>query len=72
VPDSGQLTIEILAREVSLGGSPEGAGASQDRTNGDLVAGDGTTLVVHARADDHASDPAGEAGDRIACGVIRR
>jgi Cu-Zn family superoxide dismutase len=26
--------------------------------------------VVHAVADDYQTDPAGNAGDRIACGVI--
>jgi Cu-Zn family superoxide dismutase len=31
----------------------------------------GTSLLVHAKADDMTSDPAGNAGDRIACGVIR-
>lgn len=30
----------------------------------------GTALVVHAKADDMKTDPAGAAGDRIACGVI--
>lgn len=30
----------------------------------------GRTLVVHAQADDYASDPAGDSGGRIACGVI--
>jgi Cu-Zn family superoxide dismutase len=30
----------------------------------------GTALVVHAKADDMKTDPAGNAGDRIACGVI--
>ena len=30
----------------------------------------GTALVIHAKADDMKSDPAGNAGDRIACGVI--
>jgi Cu-Zn family superoxide dismutase len=30
----------------------------------------GTAVVVHAKADDMKSDPAGNAGDRIACGVI--
>jgi len=25
---------------------------------------------VHAKADDYNSDPAGNAGDRIACGII--
>jgi Cu-Zn family superoxide dismutase len=32
----------------------------------------GTALVIHAKADDMKSDPAGNAGDRIACGVITR
>jgi Cu-Zn family superoxide dismutase len=30
----------------------------------------GTALVIHARADDMKTDPAGNAGDRIACGTI--
>jgi Cu-Zn family superoxide dismutase len=32
----------------------------------------GTALVVHAAADDNKTDPAGNAGARIACGVIER
>jgi Cu-Zn family superoxide dismutase len=32
----------------------------------------GTALVVHAKADDMKTDPAGNAGDRIACGVIAK
>ena len=31
----------------------------------------GTSRVVHAKADDLKSDPAGNSGDRIACGVIK-
>jgi Cu-Zn family superoxide dismutase len=27
-------------------------------------------LVVHAKADDMKTDPAGNSGDRIACGTI--
>jgi Cu-Zn family superoxide dismutase len=37
-----------------------------------LFAGGGTALVIHAKADDMKSDPAGNAGDRIACGVITK
>ena len=33
---------------------------------------DGAALVVHEGADDYKSDPAGNAGKRLACGVIRR
>jgi superoxide dismutase, Cu-Zn family len=32
----------------------------------------GTSLVMHANPDDSVSDPAGNAGPRIACGVITR
>ena len=35
-----------------------------------LFANGGTSLVIHAKADDMKSDPAGNAGARIACGVI--
>jgi Cu-Zn family superoxide dismutase len=31
---------------------------------------DGLAVVIHAKADDYKSDPAGNAGDRIACGVV--
>ncbi len=35
-----------------------------------VFAGGGTALMIHAKADDLKSDPAGNAGDRIACGQI--
>ena len=35
-----------------------------------LFTNGGTALVVHAKADDLKTDPAGNAGDRIACGTI--
>jgi len=31
---------------------------------------DGSALVIHAGADDYVTDPAGNSGDRVACGVI--
>jgi Cu-Zn family superoxide dismutase len=30
----------------------------------------GTALIIHAGKDDYKTDPTGEAGGRIACGVI--
>ncbi|MFC4257002.1 superoxide dismutase family protein [Altererythrobacter xixiisoli] len=33
---------------------------------------DGTAIVVHAGPDDYKTDPAGNAGGRIACGVVTR
>ena len=37
-----------------------------------LFSNGGTALVIHAKADDQKTDPAGNAGDRIACGVITK
>ena len=37
-----------------------------------VFANGGTALVIHAKADDMKSDPAGNAGDRIACGMITK
>ncbi|GGA79096.1 superoxide dismutase [Edaphobacter acidisoli] len=35
-----------------------------------IVANGGTAIVIHEHADDMKTDPSGEAGNRIACGVI--
>ena len=56
VPDSGKLRLEVLNQMVHLGDG--------------LLDQDGSALVIHAGADDYNTDPAGNAGDRIACGVI--
>lgn len=37
-----------------------------------LFSSGGTSIVIHAKADDQKTDPAGNAGDRIACGVIAK
>jgi superoxide dismutase, Cu-Zn family len=35
-----------------------------------LVDEDGAAVVIHARPDDHRTDPSGNSGERIACGVL--
>jgi len=60
VPQSGELNVEVLNSAISLDkGKPNS-----------VFDTDGSALVIHAKADDYKSDPAGNAGDRIACGVI--
>ncbi len=58
---NGTAKVTIRNDRVTLGD-----GANSVFANG------GTALVVHAKADDLMTDPAGNAGDRIACGVIRK
>jgi Cu-Zn family superoxide dismutase len=60
VPASGALTTDVVNDSVTL---------AKDKPNS-VFKPDGTALVIHAKADDYATDPAGNAGDRIACGVI--
>jgi Cu-Zn family superoxide dismutase len=35
-----------------------------------LVDEDGAAVVIHAKPDDYRTDPSGNSGDRIACGVL--
>lgn len=37
-----------------------------------LFDNDGTAVVIHAGPDDYRTDPSGDAGSRIACGVLKR
>lgn len=57
----GTGKADFVAKGATLGG---GAGS--------LFQAGGTAVVLHAAADDLKSDPAGNAGDRVACGVIER
>lgn len=59
--------------------APEGAGALVDLMDESVTLGegenslmdaDGSAIVVHADPDDYKTDPSGNSGDRIACGVI--
>jgi superoxide dismutase, Cu-Zn family len=38
----------------------------------DVFDADGTAIVIHAAADDQRTDPSGNSGGRVACGVIAR
>jgi len=39
--------------------------------DGAMLDADGAAFVIHAGPDDMKTDPSGNSGDRIACGVIR-
>ncbi len=37
-----------------------------------LFSNGGTAIVIHAKADDYKTDPSGNSGDRVACGVVTK
>jgi Cu-Zn family superoxide dismutase len=59
VDAKGKSKATVMADHVTLGTAPNG-----------LFHTGGTALVIHANPDDYKTDPTGNAGDRIACGVI--
>lgn len=57
--------------EVAADGVLEATVTLPHATIANLLDNDGSALVIHANADDNASDPAGNSGARIACAIIR-
>ncbi len=57
----GTARTTVLAANVTLGSDAHSVFSSG-----------GTALVIHAKADDMKTDPAGNAGDRIACGLVQK
>ena len=62
VPDHGPLRVEFMAPRLVL----------DEDSRYSLLDQDGTAVVLHAGRDDQTSQPSGEAGLRIACGVVHR
>jgi hypothetical protein len=61
VASDGSANFDFLLKDVSLSSGPTS-----------LFGPDGTALVIHADQDDEKTDPTGNSGARIACGVIAR
>jgi superoxide dismutase, Cu-Zn family len=61
VDASGNVKTRFTVMDLTLGEGPHSL-----FTNG------GTAIVIHAKADDYKTDPSGNSGDRIACGVITK
>jgi len=60
IPSDGALSVEVVNASVTL---------EKGKPNS-LYGPNGTALIVHAGKDDYKTDPTGEAGGRIACGVV--
>ena len=62
IPASGELGLEVLNAGVTL---------EKGKPNS-LFGPNGTALVIHAGKDDYRTDPTGDAGGRIVCGVVEQ
>lgn len=60
IPTNGELKVEVGNPAITLVvGKPNS-----------VFDADGSAIVIHAGPDDYKTDPTGNAGDRVACGVI--
>jgi len=62
VGPNGKATVSVVAKLVTL----------KEGEKNSLFQPGGTSLVIHEKADDDMTDPAGNAGARIACGAITK
>lgn len=60
VEKDGTIDATVTTAEVTL----------QKGKENSILDEDGSTIMIHENADDYKTDPAGNAGDRIACAVI--
>lgn len=60
--ESGVVHEEVLSTMVTL---------TEGKANS-LFSNSGTSLVIHDKPDDYKTDPAGNSGDRVLCGVIKK
>ena len=71
-PDDGDLPNQFAASDGGLRASTITNAFTLGNGGKSLFDRDGASIVIDARADDYVSQPAGNSGEAIACGVIER
>ena len=69
-PHAGDMRNILVASDSSVVVNVHTAAGTLRGANG-LLDADGAAVVVHAAGDDYRTDPAGNSGPRVACGVVR-
>jgi Cu-Zn family superoxide dismutase len=71
-PHSGDLPNQFAASDGSLHASTISNMFALGNGKKSIFDRDGASIIVMAKGDDYTTQPAGNTGDRIACGVIMR
>jgi superoxide dismutase, Cu-Zn family len=71
-PHAGDLNNFVVKADGTATVTLTNAGVNLGTDKYSLFTNGGTALVIHAKADDMKTDPSGNSGDRIACGVITK
>ncbi|CAN5862213.1 hypothetical protein BH24DEI2_BH24DEI2_04100 [soil metagenome] len=67
-PHAGDLPNLVIPED----SAPTYVATTMRLTPEDLFDADGSAVIIHAGPDDYVTDPGGNSGDRVACGVLER
>ncbi|MGX9134427.1 superoxide dismutase family protein [Rummeliibacillus sp. JY-2-4R] len=62
VENDGTANVEFTSKDFTL----------KTGMDNSLFDSDGSAFIIHANADDYKTDPSGNSGERVACGVIEK
>jgi len=71
-PHAGDMPNFTVGAKGTAKTTVSDANVTLGEDNHSVFSNGGTALVIHAKADDMKTDPAGNSGDRIACGTITK
>lgn len=69
-PHAGDMNNFMVKQDGTANSTVTGARVTMGSESNSLFSNGGTSLIIHASADDMKTDPSGNSGDRIACGVV--
>ncbi|MEX2460175.1 MAG: superoxide dismutase family protein [Paenibacillaceae bacterium] len=61
VEPDGKVNVDLITKSVTL----------ENGKSNSLLTAPGVSLIIHEKSDDYMTDPSGNSGARIACGVIK-
>jgi superoxide dismutase, Cu-Zn family len=71
-PHAGDMNNFMVKKDGTANSTVTNQHVNMGTDNHSVFANGGTSLIIHASADDQTTDPSGNSGDRIACGTITK